>query len=92
MIDREIVSRILAWNNGDIQVLVMPDHPTPVTIQTHTNEPVPFVVWGKGIVSNGATRFTEVEAQKTGAFVENGYSMMDKIVLKFRRKTEIIWQ
>ena len=92
VIDREIVSRILASNNDAIQVLVMPDHPTPVTIQTHTEEPVPFVVWGKGIVSNGATRFTEVEAKKTGAFVENGYSMMDKIVLKFRRKTEIIWQ
>jgi 2,3-bisphosphoglycerate-independent phosphoglycerate mutase len=92
MIDREMVSRILAWDKDDIQFLVMPDHPTPLTLQTHTEEAVPFVVWGKGITSNGATRFTEVEAKNTGAFVENGYSMMDKIVLKWRRKREITWQ
>jgi 2,3-bisphosphoglycerate-independent phosphoglycerate mutase len=91
-IDSEMVSRILAWNNDDIQFLVMPDHPTPLAIQTHTEEAVPFVVWGKGVTSNGAARFTEVEAQKTGAFVENGYNMMDKIVIRWRKKTEIIWQ
>lgn len=90
MIDREIVSRILACNNDAIQVLVMPDHPTPVAVQTHTEEAVPFVAWGNGIASNGAARFTEVEAKNTGAFVENGYSMMDKLVLKFRKKSEII--
>jgi 2,3-bisphosphoglycerate-independent phosphoglycerate mutase len=91
MIDREMVSRILEWNN-DIQFLVMPDHPTPLTIQTHTEEAVPFVVWGKGIVSNGAARFTEVEAKNTGAFVEHGYSMMDKIVIRWRKKSEFVWQ
>jgi 2,3-bisphosphoglycerate-independent phosphoglycerate mutase len=92
MIDREIVGRILARDKDAMQVLVMPDHPTPLATQTHTKDPVPFVVWGKGVGKNGASRFTEVEAGKTGAFVENGYTMMDKIVLKFRKKSEKLWQ
>ena len=90
MIDSEMVSRILESNNDDIQVLVMPDHPTPLTVQTHSEEAVPFVVWGKGIVPNGASRFTEVEAKNTGVFVEHGYNMMDKIVIRWRKKTEFI--
>ena len=80
MIDREIVSRLLAWNGDAIRVLVMPDHPTPVTIQTHTEEPVPFVIWGKGITANGARRFSEAEAKNTGIFIEYGYNIMDKLV------------
>jgi 2,3-bisphosphoglycerate-independent phosphoglycerate mutase len=60
----------------------MPDHPTPLAIQTHTEEPVPFVIWGKGITSNGARRFSEVEAKSTGIFIEDGYNIMDKLVRK----------
>ena len=82
MIDREIVSRLLTWKSDAIRVLIMPDHPTPLAIQTHTEEPVPFVIWGKGITSNGARRFSEVEAKSTGIFIEDGYNIMDKLVRK----------
>jgi 2,3-bisphosphoglycerate-independent phosphoglycerate mutase len=82
MIDREIVSRLLTWKSDAIRILVMPDHPTPLAIQTHTEEPVPFVIWGKGITSNGARRFSEVEAKSTGIFIEDGYNIMDKLVRK----------
>ena len=43
--DREIVSRLRAYNNGRLRVLIMPDHPTPIEIKTHTSEPVPFLIW-----------------------------------------------
>jgi 2,3-bisphosphoglycerate-independent phosphoglycerate mutase len=82
MIDHEIVSRLLKWKNDAVRVLVMPDHPTPVSVQTHTEEPVPFVIWGKGIVSNGAKRFNESEGKSTGIFIENGYNIMDQLVRK----------
>jgi 2,3-bisphosphoglycerate-independent phosphoglycerate mutase len=58
----------------------MPDHPTPIKIKTHVAEPVPFILWGAGFAANGAKRFTEVEAEKTGLFVQNGYNIMDKLV------------
>jgi 2,3-bisphosphoglycerate-independent phosphoglycerate mutase len=92
MIDREIVSRIREWKDDIIRVLVMPDHPTPLAVQTHTEEAVPFLVWGKGIASNGARRFSEAEARSTGILIEHGYHMMDKLVRKWHQKSESVWQ
>jgi len=56
--------------------LVMPDHPTPIKIQTHAAEPVPFLMWGTGVSTNGAKRLTEEEAKGTGYFINNGYNIM----------------
>jgi 2,3-bisphosphoglycerate-independent phosphoglycerate mutase len=79
LIDREVVGRLRRYS-GDLRVLVMPDHPTPVAVRTHTPEPVPFVVWGKGVDSNGMKRFTEAEAARTGIFIEDGYTIMSKLI------------
>jgi len=80
MIDREIVSRLLKWKGDSLRVLVLPDHPTPVSVQTHTSDPVPYLIWGKGILHNGAQRFTETEAKSTGIFWADGYNVMDKFL------------
>jgi 2,3-bisphosphoglycerate-independent phosphoglycerate mutase len=81
-IDHEIVSRLLTWH-GDLRVLVMPDHPTPVPTRTHSSDPVPFVLWGPGLVANGARRFTEPEAGKTGLIIDPGCNIM-KILTRGR--------
>lgn len=54
----EVVGTILAEFNGVLAVL--PDHPTPIRIRTHSRDPVPFVVIGKG--NDGCNRFSEKEA------------------------------
>ncbi len=79
-IDREVLGRLLDDKNRDLRVLVMPDHPTPLTLRTHTPEPVPFLVWGDGVKSNGAARFTEAEAAATGVFIDKGYTIMRELV------------
>ena len=79
-IDRDVVSRLRTFGTGNLRLLVMPDHPTPIEIKTHVAEPVPFILWGAGFTANGAARFTEAEAKKTGLFVQNGYNIMDKLV------------
>jgi 2,3-bisphosphoglycerate-independent phosphoglycerate mutase len=48
--------------NFDGVVAVLPDHPTPLRLKTHTREPVPFAVWGKG--KDGCSRFSEREARR----------------------------
>ena len=78
-IDREVVGRLRSWR-GDLRLLIMPDHPTPITVQTHTDAPVPFLLWGPGFTANGAKRFTEAEAQSTGLFLEEGYKIMGRLV------------
>jgi 2,3-bisphosphoglycerate-independent phosphoglycerate mutase len=81
-IDRDVVSRLRAWKDEARRVLVMPDHPTPIERRTHTADPVPFLVWGEGVKSNGASRFTEAEAARTGVFIEEGYRIMERFLEK----------
>jgi 2,3-bisphosphoglycerate-independent phosphoglycerate mutase len=79
-IDREIVSRLRTCYSGNIQLLVMPDHYTPIDIKTHVADPVPFMLWGADFAANGAKRFTEMEAKRTGLFIDNGYNIMGKLI------------
>ena len=80
-IDRDVVGRIRQFQS-DLRVLIMPDHPTPVTLRTHIGEPVPYLVWGKSIKASGADRFTENEANKTGIFTAEGYKIMETLLRK----------
>jgi 2,3-bisphosphoglycerate-independent phosphoglycerate mutase len=79
MVDKEVVSRIRYWKPDKLRVLILPDHPTPIKIQTHIDEPVPFMLWGSGFASNGAKNFTETEAKSTGIFIEDGYNIMTEL-------------
>jgi 2,3-bisphosphoglycerate-independent phosphoglycerate mutase len=79
-VDEEVVRRIRSFTRDSIRVLVLPDHPTPIKIQTHTDEPVPFMLWGSGITSNGAKRFTEAEAKARNLFVDEGHNIMRMLI------------
>ncbi len=48
----------------DVAVAVLPDHPTPCHIRTHTANPVPFIIWYPGIEADSVTAYTEKEAQR----------------------------
>jgi 2,3-bisphosphoglycerate-independent phosphoglycerate mutase len=56
----DLVGTVMNEFSGIISVL--PDHPTPVRIKTHTGEPVPFAIWGKG--SDAARAFSEKEGSR----------------------------
>lgn len=79
-VDKEVVGRLVSYKPGNLRLLVMPDHPTPIAIRTHVAEPVPFILWGPGFAANGAKRFTEAEAKKTGLFIDKGYNIMAKLM------------
>ena len=79
-VDKEVVSRLHSWDRDALRVLILPDHPTPIEIQTHVADPVPFMLWGPGFTAGGAKRFTEAEAKGTGFFVEKGYSIMGRLI------------
>ncbi len=78
-VDSEVISRLRSWQPDDLRLLIMPDHPTPIKTQTHSPEPVPFLLWGAGFIPNGAKKFTEVEAESTGFFIEEGYNIMGRL-------------
>jgi 2,3-bisphosphoglycerate-independent phosphoglycerate mutase len=79
-VDREVVSRLRSWRGDNLRVLVMPDHPTPIITQTHSADPVPFLLWGSGFKSSEAERFTEAEAGRAGLLIDEGYKIMGRLV------------
>jgi 2,3-bisphosphoglycerate-independent phosphoglycerate mutase len=76
-IDQEVIGRLLSIRN--LRLLVMPDHPTPIEIQTHVSDPVPFLLWGPGFTGNGAMAFSEAEARMK-LIIDPGHTLMRKLV------------
>jgi 2,3-bisphosphoglycerate-independent phosphoglycerate mutase len=79
-IDREVIGKLLAYKKDSLRLLVLPDHATPIKVQTHVGEPVPFVLRGAGVRGSGANAFSEKEAKNTGIFVKDGYTIMSKLI------------
>ncbi len=84
LIDEKVVGYLLKeFENEEIAVLVMPDHPTPLNIKTHSREPVPYIIWtnkkDSDIKSSGLS-YTEKNACSTGVFVSQGQDLMDKFL------------
>ncbi len=79
-VDKEVVSQFCSWQVEGLRMLIMPDHATPIEVQTHVADPVPFMLWGTGFTANGAQRFTEAEAKNTEVFIEEGYNIMGRLI------------
>lgn len=67
-------------DNPDFRILVLPDHATPVSVKTHTAEPVLFGIYGKDIPGSGALGYSEKEAEKSSLYFENGYQLMEYLI------------
>lgn len=79
-IDRDIIGPLRGYGGDNLRLLVLPDHPTPIPLQTHAADPVPFLLWGPGFSPNGAKRFTEAEAKSAGLFLPEGYKIMGRLL------------
>ena len=93
-IDENVVLTILdhyKQKGGDFTILVIPDHATPLSLRTHTRDPVPFAVYSNASPEGGGwdklvaglqagargAAYDEMEAAKTGVVVNPGYTLMD---------------
>jgi 2,3-bisphosphoglycerate-independent phosphoglycerate mutase len=65
---------------GDFRIMVLPDHPTPISLRTHTREPVPFAVYSSTESADYVDRFDEVAA-KEGIFgLVEGHKLMNLLI------------
>ena len=80
--DQLIVGKILAAfkNKKNYRILLLPDHATPVSVRTHTPEPVIFGVYGKGVTAREFLNYSEKEAEKSDLYFEKGYELMDYFI------------
>ena len=66
----------------DYRILVLPDHPTPIRIRTHSSDPVPYVLYDSTRQNKKIAHYTEAEARDTGIFLPHGYELMAKLLQK----------
>lgn len=83
-IDNEVVTPILLAMREmgeDFRMLVLPDHPTPLSLRTHVADPVPFLLYDSTKKADeGISSYTESNAAKTGVFIEKGHDLMTLLI------------
>ena len=85
MIDEHILGPVVEFLKGydEFAVLVCTDHPTPLSIRTHTSTPVPYLIYdSKNEINSGVKVFCEKEARETGNYIEKGFTMMNYFLTK----------
>ncbi len=88
LIDRDIIGPVWDYlekkkqeTGEDYRLLVLPDHPTPLKLRTHTNDPVPFAAYSSdGIFRAGTDVYDEISCQASGVFVEVGHTLFGKFI------------
>lgn len=80
IIDNLIVGPILKAleKYEDYKIMILPDHPTPLSLRTHTSDPVPFLIYQKTKnIKSGIDSYDEEQALKTGLVIREGHKLMD---------------
>ncbi len=79
-LDQRVVDRIkegMDASGENYRMLVLPDHPTPICVKTHTSDPVPYVLYdSRNKEEKGGFCYNEAEAQKTGKLLEKGHELI----------------
>lgn len=60
----------------DYRMLILPDHPTPICIRTHSADPVPYMLYDSRKQKIEHWNYNEREAKASGKYIADGHSMM----------------
>lgn len=77
-----IVVEELEKQGVDFRMLVLPDHPTPIRVRTHTSSPVPYLLYDSTNPLERDWNYNEREAAKSGNFIKEGHEAMDYLLQK----------
>ncbi len=88
LIDREVIAPIWDYlesarqaTGEDYRLLVMPDHPTPLTLRTHTSDPVPFALYSSdGVYRAPASGYDEERVRESGVYLEHGHKLFGRMI------------
>lgn len=64
----------------DFRMLVMPDHPTPICIRTHSSNPVPYMLYDSTMEENNTWNYNEKEAKMSGNYLDKGYTLINELL------------
>ena len=84
-IDREIIGPVadaLGQAGVEFRMLILPDHPTPVRVRTHTSDPVPYLLYDSVKAQKGCSEYSERTGRESGRLLEEGYRLIDHLLEK----------
>jgi 2,3-bisphosphoglycerate-independent phosphoglycerate mutase len=81
-IDQQVIGPVISelQDFEDIRVLILPDHPTPLSVRTHTSDPVPFMIYDKNNPVKSAVTVYNEDTALSGRFIDNGHELMDYFI------------
>lgn len=82
-LDRRVIARVkqaMDASGEAYRMLILPDHPTPIRIRTHSPEPVPYIIYDSRIQQRKLARYTEADAAATGLYTDAGHTLMDRFL------------
>ena len=84
IIDEKILGPVKAALDqmGPHRIMILPDHPTPLAIKTHSSDPVPYLIYNSEKTCAGVDVFTEATAKATGNYLDKGYELMNELTRK----------
>ena len=77
-----LVKKAMDDSGEDYRMLILPDHPTPIRVRTHTGSPVPFLLYDSTHPEKKTAKYSEAEAAATEDFEPNGYQLIDRLIQK----------
>ncbi|MCL2062525.1 MAG: cofactor-independent phosphoglycerate mutase [Firmicutes bacterium] len=84
LLDKKIVSPIynaLTQQDAPFSILLLPDHATPLSLKTHTCDPVPYILYHSNVpFTSGVSVYSEASAQKTGVLVKHGHTLINRLL------------
>ena len=83
LIDKKILAPVYEYlksTGDDFKIMILPDHPTPVRLRTHTIDPVPFMIYSSKKNNDGVTSFSEQSAAQTGLYLPRGHELMELLI------------
>ncbi len=85
LIDSKVLKPIYEYLDScgeDFRIMILPDHPTPIRIRTHSISPVPFMIYRSDKCYDGVDTFSELTAEAKGTYVSDGYNLMGMLTQK----------
>ena len=77
-----LVKKAMDDSGEDYRMLILPDHPTPIRVRTHTGNPVPFLLYDSTHPEKKKAKYSEAEAAATEDFEPDGYKLIDRLIQK----------
>ena len=64
----------------DFRMVILPDHPTPVSLRTHTADNVPYLMYDSTMEQEHSWKYNEEEAEKSGNLIVEGHKLIDHLL------------